>query len=322
MKGFATRSSYLGWLGRAIAPVGQGPSRRVPATTDGRDLVLGYATGYGRAQVEAFVRSLRAVYPGDIALFISPDPALQTFLGEHRIEVRIVTDDGRWAPSAVVARFAAYATELASRPGVGDVLLTDVRDVIFQGAPFAQRSGTLEVFVEDEQHRLTDHQFQIKYLKALVGEVMTDAVRSSPSVCAGVILGPAAEVGRLCRLMLTLGAIPRSSVGGVFGIDQASLNVAVHYGLIDATIRDNFGRVATIGMSCEGLSASDGLILNPDGGVSPIVHQYDRHPDLMAQVRARWGTDTPDRVDVGGRNLSRLWNRLRTSALRRLPELR
>ncbi|CAN5384896.1 hypothetical protein BH09PSE1_BH09PSE1_01550 [soil metagenome] len=320
MARFTTRSTYLGWLGRAMRPVGQTPASG--AGVEGEDLVLGYATGYGRDQVEAFVRSLRAVYDGPVALFVTADAELASFFAEHRIEALAATADGQWTPTPVVARFADYAAQVAALPGVRDVLLTDVRDVVFQGAPFEPRAAGLEVFIEDEQHRLADHDFQIKYLLALVGADLTEAVKTYPSLCAGVILGPAAQVGQLCRLIITLGAIPRSSVGGGFGVDQASLNVAVHYGLIDAIVRDNFGRVATIGMSPEGVSASDGRIVNRDGSVSPVVHQYDRLPELMDMVRGRWGGEMPDRTKAGPRGLAKWWNRVRTSAVRRLPDRR
>lgn len=319
MARFTTRSTYLDWLGRSMRPVGPSPTSGEAAR---RDLVLGYATGYGREQVEAFVRSLRAVYDGDAALFVSADAELATFLADHRIEALAAPADSGWTPAPVVARFAGYAAEVAARPGLGDVMLTDVRDVIFQGSPFEPRAKGLEVFIEDEQHRLGDHDFQIKYLGALIGKPLTDAVRTYPSLCAGVIVGPAAQVGRLCRLILTLGAIPRSAVGGGFGVDQASLNVAVHYGLIEAIISDNFGRVATIGMSPEGVTAAHGRIVNRDGSVSPVVHQYDRLPDLMDLVRARWGSDMPDRETAGPQGLAKWWNRVSTSAGRRLPDYR
>ncbi|GAA0644271.1 hypothetical protein [Brevundimonas lenta] len=288
----------------------------------GADLVLGYATGYGVDFIEAFVRSLRAVYSGPAALFVSDDPAVAAFLADHDVEALRPMPSDEWTPQPVVARFADYARVLAERPGVRDVLLTDVRDVVFQGAPFEPRAKGLEVFVEYERNVLADHSFQMKHLRAGVGRDLADQLKDHRCICAGTIVGPADEAARLCRLILVLGAIPKSAIGGGFGIDQASLAAAVGYGLIPADIQDNYRRVATVGLSLEGVGVVDGVIVNPDGGFSPVVHQYDRHENLVQAVRERWATATPDRVRTGPQGLDRLLAKLSASTGRRLPELR
>lgn len=288
----------------------------------GQDLVLGYATGYGVDLIEAFVRSLRAVYGGSAALFVNDDPAVAAFLAEHGIEALRPAPSDEWTPQPVVARFADYARVLEDRPGVRDVLLTDVRDVIFQASPFEPRATGLEVFVEYERHVLADHGFQMKHLRAGVGGDLADKLKDNRCICAGTIFGPADEVARVCRLILMLGAIPKSAIGGGFGIDQASLAAAIGYGLIPAQVQDNYKRVATVGLSLEGVRAVDGVIVNPDGGFSPVVHQYDRHQDLVQAVRERWASATPDRVRTGPQGLDRLLAKLSASTGRRLPELR
>lgn len=315
-----TRSRYLTWLGRVLRPAPEGG--RQGAGAPARDLVLGYATGYGVAEIEAFVRSLRAVYSGPAALFVSPEPEVTDFLAGHQVEALTPSPPGDWTPQPVVARFADYARVLAERADVRDVLLTDVRDVVFQAPPFEPRATGLELFVEFERNVLADHRFQMKHLRAGVGVDLADKLGDRRCICAGTILGPAEEVARACRVILMLGAIPRSAVGGGFGIDQASLAAAVGYGLIPASVQDNYGRIATVGLSLEGLRVADGMIVNPDGGISPVVHQYDRHPQLVEIVRERWGRQTPDRVRTGPQGLARVLAKLGASSSRRLPEPR
>lgn len=284
--------------------------------------MLGYATGYGVAEIEAFVRSLRAVYSGPAALFVSPEPEVAAFLARHEVEALAPSPAGPWTPQPVVARFADYARVLAERPGVRDVLLTDVRDVVFQAQPFEPRAAGLELFVEFENNVLSDHGFQMKHLRAAVGADLADQLGDRRCICAGTILGPVDEVARACRVILMLGAIPRSAIGGGFGIDQASLAAAVGYGLIPALIQDNYRRIATVGLSLEGLRVVGGMIVNPDGGISPVVHQYDRHPKLVEAVRDRWSRQTPDRSRTGAQGLARVTAKLRASSSRRLPEAR
>jgi hypothetical protein len=285
-------------------------------------MVLGYATGYGVEHVEAFVRSLRSVYSGGVALFVHNDVALLAFLAAHDVEAVLVAPTDEWAPQPVVARFSAYERYIASRPDLRHVLMTDVRDVVFQGEPFAPAPTGLEVFVEYEAGRMADHAFQMKHLRALAGEALAGQLAERPCICAGTIVGPAGEAARLCRLILSLGAIPRSAVGGGFGVDQASLALAVGYGLIPAQVQDNYRRVATIGMASDGMSLKDGLIVNPDGGVSPVVHQYDRCPELVEAMRVRWSQALPDRVAKGPGGWTRWRRKTAASVERRLPELR
>jgi hypothetical protein len=314
-----TRSPYLDWLSRVVRPKADGADCEATA---GGDLVLGYATGYGVEHIEAFVRSLRAFYDGPAALVVDPAPAVLAFLAAQRIEAVFPQDPGGWTPQPVVRRFAAYAEIIAGRLGPGAVFLTDVRDVVFQASPFETPVSRLEVFVESETVAMADHAFQIKHLRALVGGPLAQGLEDRRCICAGTIAGPASDVLRLCRLILWLGAIPRSAIGGGFGVDQASLAVAVRYGLIDAQVEDNYRRVATLGRALDGIRVENGRIVNADGTVSPVVHQYDRHPELMALVRTRWSHETPDRVKTGEQGARRAWSKTLHSLARRTPEPR
>lgn len=314
-----TRSLYLDWLSRVVRPTRDDGDGK---TTAEGDLVLGYATGYGVEHIEAFVRSLRACYDGPAALVVDPVPAVLAFLAEQRIEAIFPQDAGGWTPQPVVRRFAAYADILAGRPGLGAVFLTDVRDVVFQASPFQTQVSRLEVFVESETVVMVDHAFQIKHLRALLGRLLAQSLQDQRCICAGTIVGPAVDVLRLCRLILWLGAIPRSAIGGGFGVDQASLAVAVRYGLIDAQVEDNYRRVATLGHRLDGTRVENGRIVNADGTVSPVVHQYDRHPELMALVRSLWSHETPDRVKTGEQGVRRAWSKLVHALARRTPEPR
>lgn len=316
MGGAAAKSAYLGWLSAALATVGE------PSSAEGSiDAVLGYATGYDSHDIAPFVRSLRAVFDGEIALVVDDREDVRALFNQH--DVRMLTEDtiDGWEPHAVMARFAAFDRYLTDRPDVRSVLITDVRDVLFQKAPFAPHPTGLEVFVEGD--RLGDHAFNMKYLRALVGETMAAALATAPAICVGTVMGPRAEVVRFCRLVLMLAAIPRSEFGGAFGADQAACNIAVHMGLLQAEVRDNYGRVATIGLTPgDTLSVRDGEVVNPDGSVSAIVHQHDRHPRLAEAMHERWGQGLEVRERVRPKGAAQRWRKLRDSLMRRLPEAR
>ncbi len=319
MKTSPPKSAYLRWLAGALAS--DGPAAGGSAGSD--DLVAGYATGYDAAQIAPFVRSLRAVFDGAVALVVDPRPDVLALLDEHDVDAVHAEAASGWEPHPVVARFAHYARLLQRYPNAVDVLLTDVRDVVFQAEPFDPPPRRLEVFVEFEGGRLGEHAFNMKYLSAMVGEELALTLADKHCICVGTVMGPRDEIDRFCRTVLMLAAIPRSEIGGAFGVDQAACNLAVHMGLVKAEVRPNFGRVATLGMSPgTGLSVNDGLIINPDGGVSAIVHQHDRHPHLDAAMHQKWGQGLRHCERVQPRTAADRGRKMAQSLMRRLPELR
>ena len=314
MKQGAVRSDYLDWLAEAFE-VG----RRFTPLPDG-DVVVGYATGYDAADIAPFVLSLRAVFEGPVALVVDAQPDLRAFLAQHRVTAIDAPVWRGWAPHPVMPRFVAFAGLLGDRSGVA--LACDVRDVIFQAPPFDPAPKGLEAYVEAETP-LADHAFNMKYLRALFGEAQARQLADKACLCVGTIVGPRAEVSRLSRLILSLAATPRSEIGGAFGADQAAFNMAIHQGLTAMTVRPNYGRVATLGLTPgETLRFEGGKVVNPDASVSPIVHQHDRHPHLEAPVHALWGGGLELRRRVRPKSAGQKLGKLKASLRRRMPELR
>ncbi|RZJ00870.1 MAG: hypothetical protein EON90_05560 [Brevundimonas sp.] len=319
MKTPAPKSAYLGWLSSALnRPAG---AARVLDAPD--DLVLGYATGYDAAMIAPFVRSLRAVFDGHVALVVDDRPDVLELLAEHDVEAVHAEAPQGWEPHPVMSRFAAYAKLIERHPNAVDVLLTDVRDVVFQAEPFGPPPRRLEVFIENENGRLGDHAFNMKHMTALVGDEMAATLVDKPCICVGTVMGPRDDIARFCRMVLMLAAIPRSEIGGAFGADQAACNLAVHMDLIRAEVKPNFARVATLGMTPgDRLSFVNGNVVNPDGSVSPIVHQHDRHPHLAGPLHDRWGYGLRLCERVQPKTAADRGRKWRQSFMRRLPELR
>jgi hypothetical protein len=313
----SAKSAYLGWLARALRP------ERSSLPPVSGDVVLGYGTGYDVADIAPFVLSLRAVFDGAVALVVDDRPDLKAFLDQHGVIAVHPQHLEGWEPHAVMARFAAFDRLLGRWPDAKSVLITDVRDVIFQAAPFAPAPVRLEAYVEYEDGVLRDHDFNMKYLRAVGGDDLAEAVADKPCICVGTVMGPREAMIRFCRTVMLLAAIPRSELGGAFGADQAACNLAIHMGLVEADIRPNYGRVATLGLTRTGtLGWADGRVTNPDGGWSAIVHQHDRHPALATAVHARWGGGLEHRERVQKKTLSQRLDKQTQSIRRRLPELR
>lgn len=311
-------TSYIDWLAQHFRT--QCWTAEAVATTETRH-VLGYATGYGVAQIAPFVLSLRQHFRGAVFLVVDHETEMLAFLAEHDVHALKPPQREGWRPHVAVERLAAFEAVLERLPRDSVALLTDVRDVLFQGDPLTPAPVQVEAF--EEAGSVGCHRFNMKYITALVGPGMAEVIRDRPALCVGTVVGPAADLARLCRTMLLLSARPRSAWGGAFGADQASFNVAAHLDLTPMIRRRNFSRVATVGLE-DGrrLTIDRGLILNPDGGHSPIVHQYDRHDHLLAHVRRRWSSDLPSRRQAPARPVAARLERMAQSLRRRIPELR
>lgn len=308
-------SAYLDWLSRNLSRL---PDRAPASYSD--DAVLGYAVGCGVAEIAPFIRSLRAVFSGQVILIVDRKPTLLAWLSTHGVETVVAADRLlHWKPHAAVARFAVYAQILQERSEIRDVVLADVRDVLFQGDPFEAASDQLQFFLEPDTG--ADPAVHLRSVQSVIGNPLAQDLGRRPRVTVGVVSGPSAEATRFCRTMLLLCAIPRSAVGGGTGADQAACNVIAHLGLVGGEIRPNFERVATGAPGgTRGLRLEEGLVINPDGGVSPILNRYARVPDLAAYAEATWGIPAA-RPRVEG-SLGRRMQTLGAAVMRGLPELR
>ncbi len=316
-------STYLRWLGDQLSVAA--PDVRRAAGRFDPDLVIGYATGYGPGAMSAFVRSLRAVYGGRIALYVDPGrPDVDELLEAHGVDrLTLGRNGGGWRPHPAVERFGAYLSGLDAYPEARRVLMTDVRDVVFQDHPLQEPVAELEFYPESGDDTLAEDPKNLAWLRRLVGEPIADQLLGRTCICAGTIIGHADEVRRLCRLLLFLGGIPRSGHGGAFGADQAACNLSVYLGLCPGEVRPNFTRVATLQRTpSSSLRVEGGRLLNPDGSISPIVHKYDRHPVLLAAVEARWSPDFPAGLAPTRRPVSSFFAHAARGIGKRLPELR
>lgn len=271
---------YSDWLARD-------PTRRPAAA----NAVFGCATGCGLAEIAPFIRSLRAVFSGQVILIVDRQPTLMAWLSTHGVETVVAADRVlHWKPHPAVARFAIHAQNLQERPEIRNVLLTDVRDIVFQGDPFADAPGRLHFFREPDGG--AEPSLHLRPLQAIVGEPLAQDLAAQPRVTSCVVAGPRAAVLRFCRTMLLLCAGARSGSG----LDQAACNAIAHLGLAGGEVRPNFQRVAQSAPSgTPGLGLENGRAVNPDGSISPILLRYTRIVGMAAQVHSTWGIPAPRR---------------------------
>jgi len=174
-------------------------------------------------------------------------------------------------------RFYGYLIDCPTR--YRNVLLTDVRDVVFQSDPFEHDLGPgVHCFLEDERQTLGSQRQNRDWLVTAYGEKVAAEFADRPISCSGVTIGSLDAVLDYLRVMTEgLLRLPRQFEG----IDQAVHNYVLWRGLVPGArlVANGDGPVLTLG-----------IVPRDEVGasvVAAIVHQYDRHPGLAAALRRR-----------------------------------
>lgn len=262
---------------------------------DARRLVLGAAVGFAPAQVHAFLESLHAAgYAGDVVMLVGPrDLALARYL-----RARGVTPARTWFIRRLhgpihayrFELFAAYLRKTLAR--YDQVLVTDVRDVVFQAHPFAGISDpACHFFLEGDRRTIGNEPTNMVYMRAFLPPAEVERIAACRISCCGVVLGGApAMAAYLERMAADLAAVP-FAVRRKIGADTAFHNRMAHLThAVPVTLVENNLHVATMGI--EPVSTyrigPDHLIRTVDGGLPAILHQYDRIPAFKAAVDTRF----------------------------------
>jgi hypothetical protein len=180
-------------------------------------------------------------------------------------------------------RFPLYYVHLARRAGrYANVLISDVRDVIFQRDPFDFDLGDeLCVFLEDPREHIRDCRFNTNWLMRGFGPAALEEVGDNIVSCSGVTLGSYRAMMHYLEVMnehlLLLKSHPN-------GMDQGVHNYVLYKQRLKGVrvFENGRGPVLTMGKTTDLPTRFDdrGRVLNDDGTVPGVLHQYDRHIEL------------------------------------------
>jgi hypothetical protein len=164
------------------------------------------------------------------------------------------------------------------------VLLSDVRDVLFQADPFvspAASRGT--VFLEHDATHGCEHSNDL-WVSVGYGEEGLSRLRGRRVSCSGTTLGPTAAMLVYLERMVCELALRARRFCGCDGVDQGVHNWLYWTGNLPGFEGcENFrGPVLTMsGLPRDRIRFdAQGYIVGPDEQVVPVLHQYDRFPDL------------------------------------------
>ena len=257
----------------------------------GPDLVMGCACGYQVDVVRPFVESLLGAgrFSGEAVLFVRPeDEALAAYLRSAGLGVVSLGLNDFPIRSPKRARYFAYFKYLQDALESGRryrcILLSDIKDVVFQKPLFESPCSELELHYEAERPRIGECKANSFWIKHQFGRKARGRLADKRISCAGTTTGRTRGILHyLAEMTILLLSLPPELDDG----DQGVHNYLLHTGLLpEARVLDNFARVATL----ENVSAAElhisasGQVVNPGGSVSEIVHQYDRHPHLCSAI--------------------------------------
>jgi hypothetical protein len=164
------------------------------------------------------------------------------------------------------------------------VLLADCTDVYFQGDPFSwDLSPGVHFFMEEEKQQVGESQNQRLWMTYQFGREYVERHASKTVSCSGTTFGDTASIRKYIALMIFTSMRARN-LGKIYGGDQGIHNYLLIERLLDNVIvhPNRHGPVMTMGVMRPGDWRTDGgrRVLNDTGDAPPVLHQYDRFPEL------------------------------------------
>ena len=253
-----------------------------------KNLVMGVATGYGWHNLEPFINSFnRHAQNTDLILFVDNiSDFTRDALIKNNVEILPIPDE--FKNSLIVnARWQIYKKFLDERgKNYGQVLVTDVRDVIFQGDIFSKYenfSDYLGYAVEEGNIRPIDKEpVDWIWIKNFFGEDTANKLADKPAICAGTAIGTVKEAKIFFSAQWEM---LKKSIS--WGDDQAVMNYLVYEKLLPIEnlikIDTQTGEILTLALT-DNPATKENFILRGNGEIPAVVHQYDRHKNLAELV--------------------------------------
>ena len=258
-------------------------------------MVIAAAMGYGLEDYRRFLVPLRKVYKGAVVLFSDARGDALALCQALSAQVRELPLES--ALGVRGNRYVGYDQVCADYDAC---LATDFRDVVFQDDPFSALPGGFGVeggyqLVLTQEYaavRIRDCKHNRNWLGTCWGYDWVDSIAENGIICSGTILGTPAGFRLLRKVMLAEMAVSASKGPACTARDQGHLNYVylTHKLAHERVFVEQQGRgiMNTVGYIPEKdigrhLNA-EGLVVNYDASVSPVVHQYDRFPQLAPLV--------------------------------------
>jgi hypothetical protein len=253
------------------------------------NIVLSTCVGYGPDSVEPFIRTCRKAFEGEIHVIAADVPAETVELLErHHAHVHQRGLEFSKHTRINEARYPIYRA-LIERLEFERAFICDIRDVFFQSDPFSfgEAKPALKFFAEDSL--VGNCEVNRAWVLHCYGANALKNMASNVICCTGTVMGSRGGVMDYVHAMEE--EIGRTAV--YQGSDQVRLNYLIDKRRFpNAVVQENrTGEVQTMHHQKVLSFSREGLLLNVDGRVCPVIHQYDRHPRFASSfgaLRTEW----------------------------------
>ncbi|MBP2626001.1 MAG: hypothetical protein H6Q68_712 [Firmicutes bacterium] len=164
------------------------------------------------------------------------------------------------------------------------VMLTDIRDVVFQDTPFLSflPQDSISVAVESQTIKIKEQIHNSRWMLTKFGPYIYSLISQNNILCCGTTIGPVRLIREYIKKMIYCIFYE----GYYQDVDQAVHNVLLYTGEVAPVqcFDNNSGLFLTVGISQECSIDSNKKILTLDGKISAVIHQYDRHKNLVDLV--------------------------------------
>jgi hypothetical protein len=180
-------------------------------------------------------------------------------------------------------RYEHYLEYLSAQQ-YDQVLISDIRDVIFQGDPFAHDVQELELVLEDSRILIRTEPFNRRWMKNLYGAPALERYGNDVVSCSGTTLGTAKGIARYLRAMISEIRKQKIPLGSH---DQGIHNFLLRCGKLDPVkvYVNEEGPIITVGKQEDIKINGSNQVTNRNGDVPAVVHQYDRHGWLVERLQ-------------------------------------
>lgn len=299
-----------------------------------KDIIIGVVDNYDWDKIKYWANSIKkSGFDGHKALIVfNMDDATVKKLTEEEfmtmgvtpyVEGKGFTYDGNGRSIMVDRFFYIYNFLKMLDESFERVIITDVRDVVFQNNPTDWMNEYFlphyNLIVGSENLNYADEPWGRNNLIKSFGEYFYDSLKEQQIICAGVLAGTLEDIKDLCLNIWLITHRMNPHVEGGGGPDQAALNI-----LLDMVVHryttlytnPSSGWVVHAGTSIEAIKAGSGgigeaylrdnnmplpFVNNLDFSIDndkiyvydkqlTIVHQWDRVPAWKKLIEEKYGT--------------------------------
>jgi hypothetical protein len=247
-----------------------------------KNLILTTAKDYDYIEIQAFVESLKkTTYSGEVVFFYQ-NLSARTLkkLKEAGITLIEIEEKNIINSRIYLLRFELCLKFLINkRDAYENILITDLKDVVFQGDPFQyQNYGELNFFLESKT--IGGSEQNSSWFKILGKEEWLTNHTQDLISCAGTTIGrPSGIIRYLEEMTEEFSKLNEKQKSGV-ALDQAIHNYLIYSNTFEgAKLFQNFnGPILTLSFVKEDEIKfnKNKQIINPSGEVILALHQYDR----------------------------------------------